>query len=144
MSQTDGLADNVYPAEISSIVSLVMRQGASEERQAQDLADRLVEYARICMFKKNKVSPFESMCFLESRAPACALVSLRFSQRERRAKGSFTVEGYVPIFYLFRKLHLMPETCRKSTSMSFTFLSRVILIRLRSVTVVVAIVEECQ
>ncbi|KAF8575553.1 protein serine/threonine phosphatase 2C [Ramaria rubella] len=56
---TDGLADNVYPSEISSIVSLVMRQASNEEQQAQDLADRLVEYARICMFKKTKVSPFE-------------------------------------------------------------------------------------
>jgi protein phosphatase PTC7 len=60
-SKTDGLADNVYPAEMSSIVSLVMRQGADEQQQAQDLADRLVEYARVCMFKKNKVSPFESL-----------------------------------------------------------------------------------
>ncbi|KAF8514031.1 phosphatase 2C-like domain-containing protein [Gautieria morchelliformis] len=57
--KTDGLADNVYPAEISSVVSLVMRQTSTEEQQAQDLADRLVEYARSCMFKKNKVSPFE-------------------------------------------------------------------------------------
>lgn len=38
-----------------------MRQGSNDEQQlAQDLADRLVEYARMCMFKKNKVSPFES------------------------------------------------------------------------------------
>lgn len=60
--KTDGLADNVYSAEISSIVSLVMRQKSTEEQQAQDLADRLIEYARCCMFQKNKVSPFESSC----------------------------------------------------------------------------------
>jgi hypothetical protein len=60
--KTDGLADNVYPAEISSIVSLVMRPTSTEEQQAQDIADRLVEYARSCMFKKNRVSPFESLC----------------------------------------------------------------------------------
>lgn len=46
--------------EISQITSLVMRQGLNEERSAQDLADRLVEYARVCMFKKDKVSPFQS------------------------------------------------------------------------------------
>lgn len=60
--KTDGLADNVYPAEISSTVSLVMRQTSTEEQQAQDLADRLIEYAQSCMFKKDKVSPFESSC----------------------------------------------------------------------------------
>lgn len=60
IAYTDGLADNVFSTEISSIVSLVMRQYSTEEQQAQDLADRLVEFARICMFKKNKVSPFEN------------------------------------------------------------------------------------
>jgi len=59
IAHTDGLADNVYPSEVCSIVSLVMRQGTDEAQQAQDLADRLVEYGRICMFKKDKVSPFE-------------------------------------------------------------------------------------
>lgn len=69
--KTDGLADNVYPAEISSIASLVMRQSSTEEQQAQDIADRLVEYARSCMFKKNKVSPFESVY------PGASLVMVR-------------------------------------------------------------------
>lgn len=59
IAYTDGLSDNVHATEISQITSLVMRQGLNEERSAQDLADRLVEYARICMFKKDKVSPFQ-------------------------------------------------------------------------------------
>lgn len=60
LAYTDGLADNVFPSEMTSIVSLVMRQGSNDEtQQSQDLADRLVEYARTCMFKKDKVSPFE-------------------------------------------------------------------------------------
>lgn len=62
--QTDGLSDNVHAMEISQITSLVMRQGLNEERSAQDLADRLVEYARVCMFKKDKVSPFQSWSLL--------------------------------------------------------------------------------
>lgn len=43
-----------------------MRQYSTEEQQAQDLADRLVEYALACMFKKNKVSPFECLFLFRS------------------------------------------------------------------------------
>ncbi|GJJ12445.1 hypothetical protein Clacol_006687 [Clathrus columnatus] len=59
IAYTDGFSDNVHPSEIRQITSLAMRQGSSEDRSAQDLADRLVEYARVCMFKKDKVSPFQ-------------------------------------------------------------------------------------
>ncbi|KZT31609.1 hypothetical protein SISSUDRAFT_1072613 [Sistotremastrum suecicum HHB10207 ss-3] len=56
---TDGLSDNVFPAELLSISSLVSRSGVSESQQAQDLADRIVQYAQACMHNKSRLSPFE-------------------------------------------------------------------------------------
>ena len=46
-----------------TICSLVARAGGSEDKQAQAMADRLVEYARQCMKDRNRVSPFESAFF---------------------------------------------------------------------------------
>ncbi|KAG5642190.1 hypothetical protein DXG03_003428 [Asterophora parasitica] len=56
---TDGLSDNVFASEIVTICSLVSRRGGTEDQQVQAIADRLVEYARQCMTKKARVSPFE-------------------------------------------------------------------------------------
>lgn len=77
--QTDGLSDNVFPTELVSICSLVSRQYAhapppppptnsssthqtiqsEEEAQAQTIAERIVNYAQLCMKNKKRVSPFE-------------------------------------------------------------------------------------
>ncbi|KZT68118.1 protein serine/threonine phosphatase 2C [Daedalea quercina L-15889] len=83
IAYTDGLSDNVFPAEMSTICTLVSRQfavaapqpspqqeGDAGEKQAvqedvsddqlvQTIAERLVEYAAACMKKKNRASPFE-------------------------------------------------------------------------------------
>jgi len=59
MLYTDGLSDNVFPPEFVQICSLVRRAGGPEERQAQDIADRMVQYARTCMSDKRRVSPFQ-------------------------------------------------------------------------------------
>ncbi|KAI0341673.1 protein serine/threonine phosphatase 2C [Trametopsis cervina] len=76
---TDGLSDNVFPTELVSICSLVSRQYAhapppppptnsssthqtiqsEEEAQAQTIAERIVNYAQLCMKNKKRVSPFE-------------------------------------------------------------------------------------
>lgn len=56
---TDGLSDNVFPSEVLSICSLIRRTDASEEKQAQDMADRIVMYALACMHNSRKMSPFE-------------------------------------------------------------------------------------
>ncbi|KAJ8700161.1 Protein phosphatase 2C 7, variant 3 [Pleurotus ostreatus] len=60
IAYTDGLADNVFPSEMSTICSLVARSGGSEDEQVQAMADRIVDYARKCMKNKTRVSPFES------------------------------------------------------------------------------------
>lgn len=60
-SQTDGFSDNVFPSEMATIASLVARAGGTEDEQVQHMADRMVDYARQCMKKKNRFSPFESM-----------------------------------------------------------------------------------
>ncbi|KAL4265225.1 Protein phosphatase [Pleurotus pulmonarius] len=59
IAYTDGLADNVFPSEMSTICSLVARSGGSEDEQVQAMADRIVDYARKCMKNKTRVSPFE-------------------------------------------------------------------------------------
>jgi len=59
VAYTDGLSDNVFPAEVLTICSLVARAGGSEDQQVQAMADRMVEYARQCMKNRNRVSPFE-------------------------------------------------------------------------------------
>lgn len=82
-SQTDGLSDNVFPSELVSICSLVSRQYAhappplsethkqtsseqaqelirtEEDAQVQTIAERVVNYAQLCMKNKKRVSPFE-------------------------------------------------------------------------------------
>lgn len=77
--QTDGLSDNVFPSELISICSLVSRQYAhspptlppanpdkdidfvrtEEDAQVQTIAERIVNYAQLCMKNKKRVSPFE-------------------------------------------------------------------------------------
>ncbi|KDQ60840.1 hypothetical protein JAAARDRAFT_190980 [Jaapia argillacea MUCL 33604] len=73
IAYTDGLSDNVFPSEMVSICSLVARQsqnrpidelqqmlpGQLEDEQVQTMADRMVEYAKLCMNNKKRVSPFE-------------------------------------------------------------------------------------
>ncbi|KZT26207.1 protein serine/threonine phosphatase 2C [Neolentinus lepideus HHB14362 ss-1] len=59
---TDGLSDNVFPSEIISICALVARQmegQKSDDEQAQTMANQIVEYAKLCMHNKQRVSPFE-------------------------------------------------------------------------------------
>ena len=62
--QTDGFSDNVFPSEMMTICSLVARGGRTEDEQVQDMADRMVEYSRLCMKSKTRVSPFESTSIL--------------------------------------------------------------------------------
>lgn len=57
--QTDGLSDNVFPAELVAICSLIARAGGSEGEQVQSMADRIVQYAQACMRDRKRVSPFE-------------------------------------------------------------------------------------
>ncbi|KJA27224.1 hypothetical protein HYPSUDRAFT_35836, partial [Hypholoma sublateritium FD-334 SS-4] len=59
VAYTDGFSDNVFTSEMLTICSLVARAGASEQQQVQIMADRMVEYARLCMKSKTRVSPFE-------------------------------------------------------------------------------------
>ncbi|KAG1782482.1 phosphatase 2C-like domain-containing protein [Suillus placidus] len=55
---TDGLSDNVFTPDIVAICSFVARSGGSEDVQAQMMANRLVEYARVCMRERKKMTPF--------------------------------------------------------------------------------------
>ena len=71
-TQTDGLADNVFAAEVISICNLVARAGGPEDVQIQAMADRIVDYARQCMANKQRVSPFESARF----SAVCGFVSM--------------------------------------------------------------------
>lgn len=74
--QTDGLSDNVFPSEMVAICSLVTRQfqlskrtitpvgrseveGSAEDQEVQAMAERIVDYARMCMHNTKRVSPFE-------------------------------------------------------------------------------------
>ncbi|OJT06146.1 Protein phosphatase PTC7 -like protein [Trametes pubescens] len=76
IAYTDGLSDNVFPAEMVTICSMVARQSqmtkrtltstgeqesieAVEDTEAQAMAERIVEYARMCMHNRKRVSPFE-------------------------------------------------------------------------------------
>lgn len=60
VAYTDGLGDNVFPDEIATITSLVSRAGLPEDVQVQAMADRMANYARLCMLNKGRRSPFES------------------------------------------------------------------------------------
>jgi len=83
IAYTDGLSDNVFPAEMISICSLVARQHAvsaapfqhhpastdpvgeqllqdsTEDQLVQTISERIVDYARLCMANKKRTSPFE-------------------------------------------------------------------------------------
>ncbi|KAJ7343489.1 phosphatase 2C-like domain-containing protein [Mycena albidolilacea] len=58
IAYTDGLSDNVFPAEVLQICSLVMNGPESEAAKVQKLAQTLVFYSRRCM-SSDQVSPFE-------------------------------------------------------------------------------------
>ena len=60
--QTDGLSDNVFPAELAAICSLIARAGGPEDEQVQSMADRIVHYAQACMRDRKRLSPFERRC----------------------------------------------------------------------------------
>jgi protein phosphatase PTC7 len=55
---TDGLSDNVFTPDIVAICSLVARSGGSEDVQAQMMANRIIEYAQVCMRERKKMTPF--------------------------------------------------------------------------------------
>jgi len=59
IAYTDGLSDNVFNSEITSICSLVFRSGGSEDAQVKLVSDRIIEYARGCMNNKKRTSPFQ-------------------------------------------------------------------------------------
>jgi hypothetical protein len=62
--QTDGLSDNVFTPDIVAICSLVARSGGSEDVQAQMMANRIIEYAQVCMRERKKMTPFSrKFCF---------------------------------------------------------------------------------
>ncbi|KAI0320103.1 phosphatase 2C-like domain-containing protein [Amylostereum chailletii] len=73
---TDGLSDNVFNSEITSICSLVARGGGSEDVQVQAMANRIVDYARSCMNNMSRVSPFEKAAAREGQACVTVLVAL--------------------------------------------------------------------
>jgi len=58
--QTDGFSDNVFPSEMVNICRLVARSGNSEDKIAQTMADRMVDYSQLCMRSRTRFSPFES------------------------------------------------------------------------------------
>jgi protein phosphatase PTC7 len=66
--QTDGLSDNVFTPDIVTICSFVARSGGSEDAQAQMMANRIVEYARVCMRERKKMSPFSRKSYVCSHA----------------------------------------------------------------------------
>ena len=59
-----------------TICSLVARAGASEQQQVQIMADRMVEYARLCMKSKTRVSPFEREWLLTDVVFCAAFLNL--------------------------------------------------------------------
>lgn len=60
VAYTDGLSDNVYPAEIAAVCSLVSRSRFHdpEDAKVQAMADALVRYTHTCMYDRKRVSPF--------------------------------------------------------------------------------------
>jgi len=56
---TDGLSDNMWPAELLHYVTHVLRSDVPEARQAQDLADICVHFATQYMHRYDKVTPFQ-------------------------------------------------------------------------------------
>ena len=70
------MSDNVFPSEMVAICSLVARQfqlskrtitpigeseveSSAEDEEVQAMAERIVDYARMCMHNTKRVSPFE-------------------------------------------------------------------------------------
>ncbi|KAI0082669.1 protein serine/threonine phosphatase 2C [Panus rudis PR-1116 ss-1] len=77
---TDGLSDNVFHSEMVSVCSLVSRQFATvprlldpsqvvssfqEDALVQAIADRMVDYAQMCMINKRRISPFQRAAIRE-------------------------------------------------------------------------------
>ncbi|KAF8212241.1 phosphatase 2C-like domain-containing protein [Mycena galopus ATCC 62051] len=58
IAYTDGLADNVFPAEILQICALAMNGPESEAAKVQMIAQSLVYHSRQCMFSERR-SPYE-------------------------------------------------------------------------------------
>ncbi|CAE6522094.1 unnamed protein product [Rhizoctonia solani] len=58
---TDGLGDNVHPGEVLALASLLRRGTADQPgvNFSQIFADKLAEYAVVCMHSYDKISPFE-------------------------------------------------------------------------------------
>lgn len=50
----------MFPGELVQICSMVMRNEGPEGTQIQEIADRLIQYARMCMINRTRTSPFES------------------------------------------------------------------------------------
>jgi len=67
IAYTDGLTDNVFNHEITSICSLVFRSGGSEDVQVKLISDRIIEYARACMFDRRRTSPFEKAAAMHGK-----------------------------------------------------------------------------
>ncbi|KAH9966658.1 protein serine/threonine phosphatase 2C [Russula dissimulans] len=67
IAYTDGLSDNVFNHEITSICSLIFRSGGSEEEQVQIISDRIIEYARACMNNARRTSPFEKAAAMNGK-----------------------------------------------------------------------------
>ncbi|KAF7294938.1 Protein phosphatase [Mycena indigotica] len=60
IAYTDGVSDNVWPAEIAQICGLALDRQDSEDTKAQLIASSVVYNARKFMFNQNRVSPFEA------------------------------------------------------------------------------------
>ncbi|KAF9512804.1 hypothetical protein BS47DRAFT_1330125 [Hydnum rufescens UP504] len=58
IAYTDGLSDNVLPAEVTAYTASIMRRSQSDQQKAQYLADFLTLYARRCMYDFGRLSPF--------------------------------------------------------------------------------------
>ncbi|KAH7343474.1 phosphatase 2C-like domain-containing protein [Rhizoctonia solani] len=58
---TDGMGDNVHPGEVLALASLLRRGTADQPgvNFSQIFADKLAEYAVVCMHSYDKISPFE-------------------------------------------------------------------------------------
>ncbi|KAH9997285.1 protein serine/threonine phosphatase 2C [Russula vinacea] len=67
IAYTDGLSDNVFNSEITSICSLVFRSGGSEDAQVELISDRIIEYARACMYNERRTSPFEKAASMHGK-----------------------------------------------------------------------------
>lgn len=88
-----------------TICSLVARAGASEQQQVQIMADRMVEYARLCMKSKTRVSPFERELLFTDRTFCAAFLDVLFLSHgpcigEASREGMYFRGGVSGLFYL--------------------------------------------